>query len=50
MSTRIYYDTYIDVRLSLILQLIGLHYQLRKHVILHEVATFDKNKTSPTVD
>ena len=38
-STRTSYDTYIDVKLSLILQ-----------VILHEMATLVKNKTSPTVE
>ena len=47
MSTRSCNDTYIDVKLSLILPVIGLHYQLRKHVILHEMATLNQKKTSP---
>ena len=48
MSTCTCYDTYIAVKLSQILPVICLHYQLWKHVILHEVATLNKNKPSPT--
>ena len=39
MSIRTCYDRYINVKLSLIVQ-----------VILHEMATLVKNKTSPTVE
>ena len=39
MSIRTCYHTYIDVKLSLIIQ-----------VILHEMATLVKKKTSPTVE
>ena len=39
MSIRTCYDRYIHVKLSLIVQ-----------VILHEMATLVKNKTSPTVE
>ena len=48
MFTCTFYDTYIDVKLSLILTVNCLHDQLWKHVILHEVATLNESKTSPT--
>ena len=43
MSTCTCYDTYIYDKLSLILPVIGLHYQLYQQVILHEVVVLDKN-------
>ena len=47
MSTCTCYDTYIAVKQYLILPEIWLHYQFWIHVILHEVATINKNNTSP---